>query len=281
MSQTVYLFVTSERPDPYLNSIAHCFKIGIRRVVFISIRGFGERDMLITASEKELSLIALRHVNLLLDSLADGQYRFFDKKEGKEEEAKKKRVDLGTHYSESELTAIKATYKQIWDTSSKWEHKEIDYLEMRKELAKLNKEGEDPIFDVTAVSKSYLGDLVACCLLERIQNLHTFDQRAKPNFEEPWKMLFHELWADDEGKKLYRYTNIVHTPVYTVCSKSALINTTPIKALLIISVVLLLALVGINFYVKELNWIVQVTSIFSALASIISLYLTFSPPRGG
>lgn len=272
MAQALYIFVTSGRPDQYLNSIAHCMLCdGVRRVVFVEIRGFGKGTP--SWVEEGISLTASQRVTLLLDSLSNCSYRFFVGERADEV------VDLKGIYPEGELEVIKNTYKQILNTRSNWENREINYLDLRNELARIYKNEDDPIFDVTAIRKTYLGDLVSCCILEGIQKLYTFDLKIVPNFDEPWDMLFHKLRAEKYEESLYRYINIVDTPVYKNCSKSVLINTTPVKILLIIGIAVLLALIVFTFYFEHLNWIVQIATITSILASILSLYLIFFPPR--
>ena len=275
MDDSLYIFVTSERPDQYLNSIAHCLiRDGLRHVVFVNIRGFAKDTFNPAATEKGISLAALRNVILLLDSLSSGFYRFFIGDRAGES------VDLKQFYSESELGALKSIYKQILDASSKWEHQDIHYSELRNALAQISTGKNSSRFDVTAVRKTFLGDLVACCLLEGIKGLYTFDLKIRPNFDDPWKMLFHKLNMDKYEDSLYQYTNIVKTPIFEACSKSVLIKSTSIKAVLFVAIILLIALIVLNFFFKQLNWLVEAAFITSALASIISLWLIFFPPKG-
>lgn len=274
MSHILYIFVTSERPDQYINSIAHCLLVdGVRKVVFINIKSFGETNSTNNNSNDGLSLVALRHVTVLLDSLSNGKYRYFiDSKVDTT-------VNLDQYYSDTDITSVKSIYKQILDLKTSWEHKEINYLELRKELAKLQNSEDKPILDVTAIKKAYLGDLVACCLLEKIESLYTFDLKISPTYETPWKSLFHELKKDTKQNCLYTYINIVDTAVYKDCLKSVLVNTTPVKVVLLITTILILALIVISYYFQHLTWIIQIVSIISAVASIVSLYLVFFPPR--
>jgi hypothetical protein len=160
-----------------------------------------------------------------------------------------------------------------------WVHQDIGYLDLRKELSQIRKREPLSILDVTAISKSYLGDILAASIIEGIQNLYTFDLKTKPNFDKPWTMLFHDLQGDSQDKHLYQYVNIVDTPIFRECSNSILVRTPPLAISLIAATALLLITLVVYFLFGEVNWFIQVTFLASAVAGFLSLYLNFFPPR--
>ena len=272
MNQSLYIFVTSKRPDQYVNPIVHCLLYkGIRKVVFLHIKGLeGEAP---SDSERGISLAVFLQVQSLLDDLSKGFYRFFaGHKDGN------KMINLQDMYP-GRLNLIKATYKQCLDMKVEWGYRDINYWDLREELARISKEEPGSIFDVTSIRKSHLGDILTCCIIEGIHSLYTFDLKIQPNFDEPWTMLFHELRTDNLEKSHYRYTNIVDTSIFKACSNSILVRTPPIKISLLVAAVLLLVVLGVYFHFGEVNWFVQLAYIISAIASLLSLYLTFFPPR--
>lgn len=192
-SSSLYIFVTSERPDQYLNSVVHCYlHRNISKIVFLYIKGTGDPEIG-TNPNRGVSLSVSRNVQSLLEQLANGKYKFY---RGSGEEPI---VDLGGVYQPPDLAVLKRIYKQCLDADLRWENIDVEYSALRAELSKINKREPNSVFDVTAVSKAFLGDIVACCIVEGIHSLYTFELKRKPDFEAPWSMLFHEL--DNVGGK--------------------------------------------------------------------------------
>jgi len=268
MAKTLVLFVTSERPDQYLNPVVHCLLYEqVSKIVFIYIKGFGNTAT--NSNERGISGKVSRNVQILLESLSKGVYRYFDIPDNDT-------VDLKSIYSER-IEGIKGIYKDCLEKDVNWSHRDINYLDLRKELALAKKE-TDSIFDITAVGKSYLGDILAASIIEGISNLHTFDLRVKPNFDEPWLMLFHDLKIDSSKDK-YQYVNIVNTPIFKESSNSLLVRTPSLKFSLIAAFVFLIITLAVYSFYGEVNWFIQATFIVSAVTSFLSLFLNFFPPR--
>lgn len=278
MSQTrfpsLYIFVTSERPDQYLNSIMHCyFHRGIRTITFLHITGVATNGKGAGASTGVVSLSVSRTVQMLMDHLTKGTYRFF------QEPRQDEMVDLSAVYDEKDLMMLKSKYKQCLDADISWANREIKYSELRAELARINKKDAGSLFDVTAVNKVFLGDILSCCIVEGIRNLYTFDLEHEPNFGEPWKMLFHELSDKESQNRLYKYTDVVDTPVFRECSRSLLVRTTPILLAVCIAAILVVTMVVIFLLTNEANRFIQGLFVVAAVSSLLSVVLSFFPPR--
>src|SRR5437588_4055824 len=213
MTKSLYLFVTSDRPDQYLNTILHCLQDeNPSEVVFLGVKNRPGND--ISSSAK----LVRENVELLLSSLASGKYKYFTGiKKGNED-------DLQKYYPLDRLATISEKYASAKARKVSWSDKEIDYFKLREELARIHKTEPKSIFDVSAVSKSYLGDIFAIGVVEGIDNICTFNLNRGPNFDKPWESLFHELDFRKPGNKGYDYVNLTKTHIYDKCTKSILIR---------------------------------------------------------
>lgn len=133
------------------------------------------------------------------------------------------------------------------------------------------------IIDITGISKIYMADILACCLLENINNLYTFDLLIAPDFGKPWKMLIHEL---DEGKQ-YKYSNLVETPIFKESAKAILFKTTPLLISIVGTVLFIFVILAVSLFFGGLNGIfVQVISIIGTVLGILSFFFIYFPIRG-
>jgi len=269
VSNSLYIFVTSEIPDPYLNSVAHCLIYeGVRRVVFVYIKGLEGQNPQSYQSQDSISSVVSRNMQILMSELAtSGEYRHFVGKD------KGKRVELKDFYSQDRVLSIQGFYRQCLDMRVRWEDKDINYSNLRKEMARINKGDPGSIFDITAIKKLFLGDIIAASIIEGVHKLYTFDLKTKPNFDEPWKMLIHDLLADNTSGRKYDHVNIVDTPVFDECANSILVRTLPLKMSLVVASLFLIAALVVYFIYGEVNWFIQITSVTSAVAGLLSLYL--------
>jgi hypothetical protein len=153
-----------------------------------------------------MSKLVLRNIITLLDSLVMRDkyvFRGGDKsKEGTE-------VDLKPIYGDK-WEVFKDKFYEPCLNNTKFDTEDVPYLGLREYIANINRTEPDSIFDVTAISKTFLGDIFAIAITERVSNLHTFDV-GKPDFEEPWKSLIHAM-----GK--YNYVNLLNTSIFKECS---------------------------------------------------------------
>jgi hypothetical protein len=257
----LYIFVTSERPDQYLNLIVHCIEKGTKHIVFVQVED---------SRTKQVQLNLLRtNVYNLLQNLSTGIYRYYTGT------FKDKIVQLDSEYNAQALAQLKAKYNLCLTDGIDWKIERIQYLNLRSYISDLSKI-KGAIIDVTSVSKVYIGDILACSLLENIDKLYTFELLVKPDFDQPWKTLIHELV---EGRQ-YRYTNLVETPIFKESNKSILIRTTPLLVS-IIGTVLFVAVTLLTIFVFGFSSVfLQVVSTIGTVLGIISFVLIYFPVRG-
>ncbi len=179
----LHIFVTTDRPDQYLNSIVYRIKKGTKKIVFVQVE-----DSRI--EQVQLNLLRTNVYNLLQD-LSMGFYRYYTGV------SKDKVVQLDTEYNADDFAKLRALYSLCLTDGIDWTVERVQYLDLRHYISILGKK-EDIIIDVTSVSKVYIGDILACSLLENIDKLYTFE--VKPNFDKPWKTLIHEL---EEGNTIF------------------------------------------------------------------------------
>lgn len=267
--KTLYIFVTSERPDQYLNPILHCIdREGVTRVVLVNV--------IEAKDNKGISDTVSRNVQLLWDSLKQGKYRYFIGEE------KDNIVPLENEVSN--LKDAQRLYKNLWDTKVKWDHLDINYLDLRKELNKIIKANPNSLFDITAFDKSKIGDVVSISIIGKIKNINTFDLKIRPDFEKPWTILYHDLKCDrvlEKGMKMkkYEYVNIISTPIFNECEKSILLFSIPFRITLIITPILLLIILGLYLFLDKPSKVMTVLGIVASIASIWSVMVPFTTKK--
>lgn len=259
--KSLCLFVTTDRPDQYINSIMYWIERGIEEIVLLQVE-----DPRI--NQVELNLLRNR-IFSLIQCLAIGQYKSF-RDSGLDEV-----ISLETQYSAVELGKIQARYVPCLSDRVGWNTKRIHYAKLKDFVFQLAKNGAVAV-DVTSVDKGYIGDLVACSLLAGLNGLFIFKLLVKPNFEKPWTMLYHHLHDGND----YRYLNIIETQVFRECSRSILIRTTPL-ILSIAGTILLLSVVLIaSFMLGFDSGFMKVVSAIGTVLGISSFWLIFLPVRG-
>ena len=260
--KSLYVFVTTDRPDQYLNSIVHCIKKGTTCIVLIQVED---------SKNEQIQLNLLRtNVYNLLQNLSSGCYKYYTGR------LKDTMVSLDTEYSTDEITKVKVQYNSCLTDNIRWEVERIKYLDMRQYIYSLKTINKDMIIDVTSVAKAYVGDIFACCLLENISELCTFELLVKPDFDKPWKTLIHEL---EEGTG-YRYTNLVETPIFKEIAKALIIRTTPLFLSIIGTVVFLVLVLAATFIFGSNSVFTQAMSTVGTVLGIISFILIYFPVRG-
>ncbi|HEY9803768.1 MAG TPA: hypothetical protein V6D25_25725 [Leptolyngbyaceae cyanobacterium] len=259
----LYIFVTTDRPDQYLNPIIHSFVKGTNTITFVQIED---------SRTNQIQLNLLRtNVYDLIRNLARGEYKYYTGN------LKDTVVPLHNYYSINELAKLKAQYVPLLTDDIQWDIERIKYLDLRKYISLIKKKNADHIIiDVTSVSKTYIGDIVACCLLENFDKLYSFELLIKPNYDEPWTILFHNL---EEGNQ-YKYVNLLETPIFQASCQDILIRTTPLLISIIGTVLFVVMTLAANFILGNNSSITQAISAIGTALGIISFFLIYFPVRG-
>jgi len=272
MTTPLYLFVTSDRPDQYLNSILHCLRDkNIVIVIFLYVENAP------WGSNSSSSTMSVRgRVETLLSKLAsEGKYRYFSGPKKDTDE------DLQAHYTPEEVAHIRGKYTSFKDRRTFWRDEVIDYYQLREKLARIRKRDPSSIFDVTSLGKEYLGDIIALGLFEGIEEIYSFKFLSSPSskFDTPWKLLFHDLEYRGNPESGYDYINLTKTPICDNYSKKVVTRKIPLSFSLGAAIILLLTLIITSFIFGTTNWFALSVTSLATIASIFSLIFTILPLR--
>jgi hypothetical protein len=234
----------------------------VNRVVFVQIKR--------SENEKISTNILRQNVIDLISNLASGNYKYYTGSN------KGTIVGLSAEYSSQKLAETRTKYQQCLSDNIEWEIKRFSYPNLRTCIAELNNQDKNSIFDVTPVSKLYIGDIFACCLLENVQKLHTFNLKIEPNFSEPWKMLIHDLEKDKD----YDYVNLVETPIFRESTKSILVRTVPLLISIIGTLIFISLTLAATFLLGTNAIVTQVINTVGVALGISSFFLIYFPIRG-
>jgi len=192
MKQTkLYIFVTSEIPDPYINVIAHC-NANYRSLSQVTLVGITEDRGRIPTEIGKLERLR-QNISDLLDNLCRSKYP--------------KKVD-------GQLTLldiqIEPADRQRYDDLKRLtlETKVLDYQILGEEISSLihSTDSFKYIFDVTAVAKSYLVDVYTILRFKNVSDIYSFELFKKRDFDE--RDLIHNLVY----RKTYGFTCLAETP---------------------------------------------------------------------
>lgn len=156
------LFVTSERPDPYINAIAYCVehrKVDTIRLITISGHGYPDER------SKALALSVLSNIRSQLVALGEGRYLEFDP--GSDPEA----VDA---FHNADARAFYGNLLTRIERDCRVSTQVISHSELDAELLELGKDAKS-YFDVTALRKSLLVDVTALLISRGVRGVHTFE----------------------------------------------------------------------------------------------------------
>jgi len=266
MAEVLYIFITSDRPDQYLTPILHCLQNrNVNKIVFLQVENRPESE-----DDPNISAKSVRqNVETLLSFLADRcKYKYLTGKD------KDKEVDLRTVYPPDQAASIKQLYYMLKTRKFSFTEDDVDYFKLREKLIKIRKEEPESIFDVSAVRKSYLSDILAMAVVEKIDNVYTIDLNRGPNFDEPWKSLFHELEFKKRGSNGYKYIQLTTTPIFNDCMKSILILQPSFILSLLAAAALIVALIITSLIFGSSNWLALILGSLATIASIFSLVYT-------
>lgn len=186
-STNLYIFVTSDAPDLYINIVGYCIaNYSIKRIIFLGIiedKGHLEK------SNSVLGMIKKR-VKDQLALLQQGEYLYKDQKTY---EWKQKKINLENY--------AKLRYAEI--AQQEIEIHTILYDSLDDELTGFLQSG-NCIFDVSGVLKGYLIDVYTLLRRKSMEDIYVFELRLSRRTHDE-KELIHNLSLDNRD---YEYVNI-------------------------------------------------------------------------
>ena len=256
----LYIFVTTDRPDQYLNPIVHSIEQGTRKIIFNQVEDSRVQQV-------QLNLLQANVYNFLQE-LSVGIYKYYVGK------LKGEVIQLDTVYSVDEIAEMKTKYAYCLTDNISWSVERIEYSKQRSYISSLSR-NKNTIIDVTSIKKVYIGDIFACSLLENIENLYTFELLFVPDYEKPWEILIYDL----AKKKRYKYVNLVETEIFEKSRKSILIKTTPLMVSIIGTVQFVGVTLAATFIFGFGSIFIQFVSTIGTVLGIISFFLIYFPVR--
>ncbi|PLZ95723.1 hypothetical protein CI594_14425, partial [Fischerella thermalis CCMEE 5196] len=186
MKQTkLYIFVTSDVPDPYINVIAHC-SANYSYLNQVTLVGITEDRGKIGSEADKLNRLK-QNISNQLDSLSKGKYLT---QKAKTWETLDIQIEPVERQRYIELKNI------ILETSV------VDYqnLEQKISIWLNSTDSFEYIFDVTAVAKSYLVDVYTILRFKNICTIYSFELFKERDYDE--RDLIHNLTY----RKTYAFT---------------------------------------------------------------------------
>lgn len=258
MAKTLFLFVTSRRPDAYCNAITYCVeKMEVDRVVCVNIK-----EMLSTTDEAEALNEADPHktsdeIKQFIRYLFNGKYASYKADE--------------LIVSDLEDSGYEV-YRRCFEKVTDWTVLTIEYKNLRAAIKDFIRRNPNCIFDVTSLKKHLMADVLACCIAMRMKNVYSFDLKVSPDFEHPESMLYHSLGKDD-----FLYTNLLDSEPVRESLRLVLAMTGATKVAISLTVILIVSLSVLLFFSHKTPLLLL--SIASSIASITSLVLQFVPSK--
>ena len=210
-SRDLYIFVTSDIPDVYINTIGYCVEhYDIAHIVFLGIvKDKGQRPR----TENYLKEVKGR----VLSQLSLLQEEKFLYKEQNTRQWKEKDIHIKPH--------DKLRYAKI--AEPKIESHTIVYSDLESEISTfLSVNNYSCIFDVSAILKGYLIDVYALLLSKRVEDIYVFELKLKGRTYDE-KELIHNLSLDSGDYEFVNLTKSNYTRDKIIKTKQAeeLLNT--------------------------------------------------------
>lgn len=247
--KNLYIFATSYRPDAYINSIAYSIEhlgVGSIYVIVISEHDYPEE-------EQKAQLMAsgvLANTVLQLQALKDNKYIIFREKSEENEYLDLKNTDGAGIYSKCLEIIEKSGSTGI----------AISLATLGITLKNYIKKG-NCIFDVTALKKNLLVDVVTTLISYSFSDVYSFELKKRQTYDQ--KDLYHNLRHGES----YIYRNLtVSEPVKSSMrriSKWALRS----KAIMIFTAVVALLFIPVSLFWKNS----PILTIFNTAAVIASI----------
>ncbi len=185
----LYIFVTSDIPDVYINTIGYCIEhFDLSKVVLLGIvKDKGQKGSTETHLQSVKGRIAKQ-----LSLLQKGEYLYKDQKSKQWQE---KQIDIESH-DKIRYTRVAA---QHIDTDT------IVYSTLESKIVSfLEGNNYNCIFDVSAISKGYLVDVFVILLSKKVEDIYTFELKLRERTYDE-RELIHNLSIDNGD---YEFVNL-------------------------------------------------------------------------
>ncbi|MEM9771300.1 MAG: mCpol domain-containing protein [Cyanobacteria bacterium P01_D01_bin.73] len=186
MEVALYLFVTSLRPDAYINSICHCFEnFDLREVILVGIEA--EKSKLYDQSSNLKRL--KENIDKQLRALQEQSYIKFNQ-EGIEQAVVEVQVNEQDELSEDQEEELRKEYEKLrrkYAPVNRISIRALDpvlYSNLDEAISSFEKDGDHRLnlYDVTGVRKEYLIEVYTLLRLMEKREIYTFEVYKRLDF---------------------------------------------------------------------------------------------------
>jgi hypothetical protein len=241
MNRTLFIFLFSDRVDPYVNAIVYAYdNMGVTSVRLVYVRG--TRTGL---TESEASA-AFNQVWSRVEKLAAGNAE---------------------------------VYKRVNERLLDRQLIPVDYSDLKRSLSHLVKKHGGPrhcVFDLTGASKTPSIGVFAVCLAIGVKSVYTFELADRPDPDDPDSFLYHAL--DEEQ---YSYTCLTDTEPVRRSQSALLRKTSLFWYIFFISLVVMAVSLYTLVVVSPDNMMVQSLNLAAAVVGLASPFFALIQQRRG
>jgi hypothetical protein len=250
---TLYIFATSERPDPYINVLAYTIahlQISSIFVIVISEHDYAEE----AREDKVLASTVVANISEQLRALAGGQYLEFSN-----EQHKRRVVPLEGASGVGIYQRCLETMNQSGTTGIV-----IPLASLDNSLRKFVAKGKC-IFDVSALKKNLLVDVVATLLSIGYSDVYSFELVKKPTYSQ--LDLYHNLKHNED----FLFRNLATSAPVRLSLQRIKKWSARSQAIILFTLVLAGVFIPLSFWWKESQLLVALN--IAAMAASIGSYL--------
>ena len=256
----ICIFATSDRPDLYINAITCAVQhLGVGAVIVIVISEYNEHNYLEDSQQPQLKATkVIGNISNQLDALQRGKY-LSTTRGGKLKE------------SDLEITEGVGVYGKCLDvinqsgaTGITIPHTHLQHA-IRGYIYKGN-----CIFDVSALQKNLLVDVVSILLSYGFSDIYNFELKKTPSYGQ--EDLYHRL---KQGES-FEYRNLTISDPVQGCLRRISWWVAPSRAILIFTVVFSATFVPVSIFWQE-SYLWTLFNVFTMIASLVSYFSLFLP----
>ena len=247
--KTLYIFATSHRPDVYINAIAYSIEhlnVGSIHVIVVSEHSYLEEEQ----KAKLMATKVVANINHQLEALHNKKYLDFRKESGNPKSLELNNVDGISIYAKCLEVINKSGTTGIVIPYSKLDTKLREYI----------KKG-NCTFDLSALKKNLLVDIVAIVISYSFSDVYTFELRKKPTFDQ--NDLYHNLRYDES----FIFRNLADSHLVRNSLRRISRWSVKTRTILILTVIISLVFISLSIFWKNS----PLLTIFNNLAIIASL----------
>ena len=250
----LYIFVTSRNPDPYVNVIVHSVQnFRLDKICFVSVVEHGY----VTESDGETQ--RLRAVTAEIDrrlvELSDGRYTGIKLLDGS---VRERRIDESS----------RVLYKSCVEKLERIENANlvISWTDLSEKLKEFSSD-ENAVFDVTALKKNLLVDVVVLLLSRGCSRVFDFEILRRGVFYDERDLIHSLKPSNNVSRGDYLYRNLAENSHVKLAVKRMVARSMTFRQLVVVTalVTVIVSVIQVSF---PSSWAQTAVTIFATVAAI-------------